>query len=50
MRRFLHSVYGHLEKAKKLIEHHYTIRFKNPNIFEQRDFSTPEIQHMLKVM
>ena len=50
MRRFLHSVFGDLEKTKKLIEHHYKMRFKNPNIFRHRDFSAPGIQHMLKVM
>ncbi|CAO1416038.1 unnamed protein product [Diamesa tonsa] len=50
VRRFLHSVCGDLEKAKRLIELHYKMRFKNPNIFRHRDFAAPGIQHMLKVI
>lgn len=50
VRRFLFSVNEDVERAKKLIELNYTLRFKNPNIFSHRDPMDDGIQRAMKMM
>lgn len=42
VQRYLHSVHGNVEKAKKLIEHSFTMRNNYPHIFLKRDPNTIE--------
>lgn len=42
VQRYLHSVHGNVDKAKKLIEHSFTMRNNYPHIFLKRDPNTIE--------
>ncbi|CAO1410375.1 unnamed protein product [Diamesa serratosioi] len=49
VRRYLHSVYGNVDKAKKLIEHSYQLRNKSPNLFFNRDPLDAEMEKILQI-
>lgn len=47
VKRYLHSVHGDLEKAKKLIEHSFQMRNNHPNIFFKRDPLSKESKNII---
>jgi len=49
LKRFLYSMFGDLEGAKRLIEMNYTLRNKYPQIFLNRDSTDAEAQQLLQV-
>lgn len=48
--RYIDSSQRDVEKAKKLIDRSYTVRNRYPNIFMNRDPSTPESQLAFSLM
>ncbi|XP_067635502.1 alpha-tocopherol transfer protein isoform X2 [Eurosta solidaginis] len=49
LERFLYSVFGDVESAKRLLELNYALRNKHPHIFLQRDPADQESQQLLQV-
>lgn len=49
IQRFIHSVYGNVEKAKKLIELSFTMRNNSAHIFLKRDPSSIESKRVFEV-
>ena len=49
LKRFLYSMYGDLDGAKRLLELNYTMRNKYPQIFLQRDPMDESSQRLLQV-
>jgi len=47
VQRYLHSVHGDLDKAKKLIEHSFQMRNNHPNIFFKRDPLSKESKNII---
>ena len=45
---FLHACDGDVQRAAKMMERHYEIRKKAPQLFTQRDATLPEIQQCLE--
>lgn len=49
IQRFIHSVYGNLDKVKKLIEISFTMRNNYPNVFLKRDPLSPETKQVFEI-
>lgn len=49
IQRFIHSVYGNVDKAKKLIEVSFAMRNNYANIFLKRDPSSIESKRVFEV-
>lgn len=49
IQRFIHSVYGNLDKVKKLIEISFTMRNNYPHVFLKRDPLSPETKQVFEI-
>lgn len=50
VRRYLNCMNNDVDKTKKLIEHSYNMRFKYPNIFNDRDPIDDKIRNIYTVV
>lgn len=49
IQRFIHSVYGNLDKVKKLIEVSFNMRNNYPHIFLKRDPLSPGTKQVFEI-